>query len=205
MKLFQHLDVNRNNSITRNELYDFMNKQFLNPRLQDADDIVREYDGTMNSELDFEEFSQLILPSTNPNLRHIASTRRHSPYFRATQPLPYEVLSLFSRLLDKEMLLQRNKNDAQRQLADSPDFVKVRVFDAIARGYHCINMPDLIAFLERNSFFPRREDIEAILRRCDHDANRQISYAEFCELACIRESNSRDAAAAGSDEQKNDE
>lgn len=47
-KLFDHLDVNRNNSITRNELYDFMNKQFLNPRLQDADDIVREYDGTMN-------------------------------------------------------------------------------------------------------------------------------------------------------------
>ena len=43
-------------------------------------------------------------------------------------------------------------------------------------------MPDLISYCERNSFFPRREDTEAILRRLDHDANRQISYAEFNEL-----------------------
>ena len=41
--------------------------------------------------------------------------------------------------------------------------------------------------LEKNGFYPRREDIEAILRRMDHDANRQISYDEFCELACVQE------------------
>ena len=73
--------------------------------MNDVEDIVREYDGTEDNMLDFEEFSQLVLPSTNPNLRHIASTRRNSPYFRATAPIPYEVLSLFSRLLDKEMQL----------------------------------------------------------------------------------------------------
>lgn len=180
--------MNGNGQITINEIYDFMNKQFLNPRLCDAEDIVHEYDGTQNNMLDFDEFCQLVLPSTNPNLRHMASTRRFSPYFRATAPIPYEVLSLFSRLLDKEMQLQRARNDLKRQLADCQDFVKVRVFDTIARGYHCINMPDLISFLERNSFFPRREDVEAILRRCDHDANRAISYQEFCEITCIQNS-----------------
>ena len=46
-------------------------------------------------------------------------------------------------------------------------------------------MPELIAYLEGNSFFPRREDVEAILRRCDHDGNRMISYAEFCEIAAV--------------------
>ena len=45
-------------------------------------------------------------------------------------------------------------------------------------------MPDLIFYLETNGFYPRREDVEAILRRMDHDANRQINYDEFCELAC---------------------
>ncbi len=54
-------------------------------------------------------------------------------------------------------------------------------------------MPDLIFYLERNSFFPRREDVEAILRRCDHDANRMISYAEFCELTCVAEPGQRRA------------
>lgn len=105
MKLYQHLDVNNNGKICRNELYDFMSKQYLNPRLSDADDIVREYDGTLDRSLSFDEFCQLVLPSTNPDLRHMASTRRYSPYFRASQPLPYEVLSSFARLLEKEMQL----------------------------------------------------------------------------------------------------
>lgn len=82
-----------------------MNKQFLNPRTSDADDIIKEFDGSMNSMLDFDEFCNLVLPSTNQNLRHIAATRRHSPHFRVNQPIPYEVLSLFTRLLDKEMVL----------------------------------------------------------------------------------------------------
>ena len=42
-------------------------------------------------------------------------------------------------------------------------------------------MGDLIAYLESNGFYPRREEIEAILRRCDHDGNRLINYEEFCE------------------------
>ena len=103
MKLFNAIDTNRNGQLSRNEFYDFMNKQLLNPRISDAEDIVREYDGTQNTMLDFDEFCQLVLPSTNPNLRHIASTRRFSPYFRESAPLPYEVISLFTRLLDKEM------------------------------------------------------------------------------------------------------
>jgi len=107
MSLFQNVDRNGNGRITVNEIYDFMSKQFLNPRIADVEDIVREYDGSQDNMLDFEEFSQLVLPSTNPNLRHMAETRRFSPYFRASTPIPYEVLSLFSRLLDKEMQLQR--------------------------------------------------------------------------------------------------
>ncbi len=102
MRLFQHLDVSNNGQLSRSEIFDFMSKQYLNPRINDAEDIVREYDGTQNAMLDFDEFCQLVLPSTNPNLRHIASTRRHSPYFRPNAPIPYEVLSLLSRLLDKE-------------------------------------------------------------------------------------------------------
>lgn len=56
-------------------------------------------------------------------------------------------------------------------------------------------MSDLIFYLEKNTFFPRREDVEAILRRCDHDANRMISYAEFAELTCIEEPGERNNPA----------
>ena len=48
-------------------------------------------------------------------------------------------------------------------------------------------MQELVLYLESNSFFPCKEDIEAILRRCDHDANREISYAEFCDMTSVQE------------------
>ena len=184
MKLFQLVDSDRRNVITLTELLDFMNKHYLGARAEDAEDIIREYDGNLDRTLTFDEFCQLSLPSANPNLRHIANSRRFSPYYRTTSPVPYEVISLLTRLLDKEMQLQRQRKEGQRQLARCYDFVKVRTFDKIARGFSAINMPDLISYLESNGFYPRREDVEAILRRMDHDANRQVNYDEFCELAC---------------------
>lgn len=73
----------------------------------------------------------------------------------------------------------------KRQLLKCTDFIKIKSFNDISRGFHSICMPDLISFLENNGFYPRREDIEAILRRLDHDANRMLSYDEFCELTAV--------------------
>lgn len=42
-------------------------------------------------------------------------------------------------------------------------------------------MQDLIWFLDTNGFQPKTEDLEAILRRCDHDADRSLSLEEFAE------------------------
>jgi len=70
MQLFQHLDVNNCGSICANELYDYMSKHYMSPRMSDAQDIIREYDGSQDSRLNFDEFCQLALPSTSPSLRH---------------------------------------------------------------------------------------------------------------------------------------
>jgi Ca2+-binding EF-hand superfamily protein len=53
-------------------------------------------------------------------------------------------------------------------------------------------MSDLIFYLEKNGFYPQTEDLEAILRRCDHDADRELSYEEFCELMDISPSDQDD-------------
>ena len=94
-------------------------------------------------------------------------------------------MNLLVRLLEKEMALQRHRNESKRQLLTCPDFVKVRTFNEVAKGYHSICVPDMIRYLEQNGFWPRREDIEAILRRVNHDANQMISYEEFCELTMV--------------------
>lgn len=181
-KLFAWIDRNNNGEVGPIELHEFMSGQYMHATMEDCDDFITEYDGTQNRRLDFDEFCQLVLPSANQSLRHIATSRRYSPYFQSDKPIPYEVLSLTTRLMDKELQLQRTRNDQKRELERCPDFVKHRSFDQISRGFHSIGMPELITYLERNGFFPRREDVEAILRRCDHDATRMISYEEFASM-----------------------
>lgn len=58
----------------------------------------------------------------------------------------------------------------------------MRSFHEISRGQTLVTMPDLIVYLENNGFHPRTADVEAILRRCDHDADRAFTYEEFGEL-----------------------
>ena len=48
-------------------------------------------------------------------------------------------------------------------------------------------MEGLTAYLEKNGFYPCEEDLNAILRRCDHDANRMINFAEFCEMTGVKD------------------
>ena len=58
-----------------------------------------------------------------------------------------------------------------------------KLFQDIGRGYGDIQMRELIEFLAYHGFQPTTEDLEAILRRCDHDADRALSLEEFAE-AC---------------------
>ena len=50
------INVDRSNAISRGELLEFMNKHYLGARIDDAEDIIKEYDGTLNGCLDFDEF-----------------------------------------------------------------------------------------------------------------------------------------------------
>jgi Ca2+-binding EF-hand superfamily protein len=43
-------------------------------------------------------------------------------------------------------------------------------------------MPVLIQFFEQNGYYAKTEEMEAILRRCDHDGDRFIGFDEFCEV-----------------------
>ena len=40
-------------------------------------------------------------------------------------------------------------------------------------------MVDLVDFLDENGYLPTRDGLEAIMRRCDHDADGSLSFEEF--------------------------
>ncbi len=66
------------------------------------------------------------------------------------------------------MSFQRTRAHLKRQLQNQDDFVKSRYFQLISRGKNSITVDDLIYFLQQNGHRPTTEDLEAILRRCDH-------------------------------------
>ena len=70
------IDSDNNNNISPSNLLNFMKKQYLDARVEDAEAVIREYDGNINKTIDYEQFCQFILPATNPNLRNIATNRR---------------------------------------------------------------------------------------------------------------------------------
>lgn len=59
----------------------------------------------------------------------------------------------------------------------------------IAKGKDNITVEDLIEFLRKHGPSPRQGEIEAILRRCDHEGNQKLNYQEFCEATSCNEDN----------------
>ena len=92
------------------------------------------------------------------------------------------VASTMVRICEAEIRYANKLREARLDLFKHIDHSKLKTFNSISRGLTYISMSDLIYFLENNGFYPRTDDLEAILRRCDHDADRALSYEEFCEL-----------------------
>jgi len=181
-KVFEMINTDKSGSLDTAQFMEFFKKQLINAEPHAVEAMINEFDGEGRRCLGFDEFCQMVLPAANSGLRELSLKRRDSPYFRPHAPLPYEVISLVTRLLDKEITFHRQRAEAIASIAKQEDFDRRKIFETIARGYHSICMADLIFFLEKNGFYPRREDVEAILRRLDHDADKSLSFDEFCEI-----------------------
>ena len=75
------------------------------------------------------------------------------------------------RILERERNLNIRRKESRMELFKHIDHQKTKTFHEISRGEVKIQMQDLSAFLQQNGFYTRTEDVEAILRRCDHDAD----------------------------------
>lgn len=171
-KAFQALDQDRDGFITAYEIYRFLrDTSHTAVPLSEADSVIREFDGNLDNKLSFSEFAQFALPATSYSLRDIALKRPNAALYSYSykyQPLSYTTLRQLAELLEQEMRFQRTRSDLRRELIRHDDFVKSRYFDLLSLGKHCITVDDLIYFLNKNGQRTVTEDLEAILRRCDH-------------------------------------
>lgn len=95
--------------------------------------------------------------------------------------MPDSVPAMAARILDREKSFMQRRREARMELAEVTAGDINKIFRDISRGHPDIQMQDLIWFLDTNGFQPKTEDLEAVLRRCDHDADRSLSLEEFAE------------------------
>lgn len=182
--LFEAFDTTKDGKITPEELHKFMADNLVQGvQVNDCRDIIAEFDSNQDGTLNYDEFLNIFLPAADYNLRNIEyyPDPRSSPFNAGG--MPTSVPAMAARILDRERTFIARRGEARMALAGVPAGEINKIFRDISRGHADIQMQDLIWFLDANGFQPKTEDLEAMLRRCDHDADRALSLEEFAE-AC---------------------
>lgn len=131
-----------------------------------------------------------MLPATSQSLRELALMRGNNQYsYNINRPISFETEHAFSQLIIHEAQFAKRREQIKKDLLKRDDFFKKKAFLQISNNEEDISLDSLINFLEGNGFLVRREDIEAILRRVDHNANQRINYEEFTEITSVNEFN----------------
>lgn len=183
--LFERIETFRNGTISAGELLIFLQDHHVKTiNEEECKEIIAEFDSNLDGTMGYDEFLNCLLPATNPALRDFClyGYKVPSRYTDRSQPLPVGISTMVTRIFEKEKELCRKRLQAKVDLFDVEKFDLQNIFHDISRGKPFITMPDLIFYLEQHAFHPRTEEIEGILRRCDHDSDGALSYEEFCCL-----------------------
>lgn len=184
--LFEIFDTSKDSKVTAEEMLKFLKDNLVNDvTVDDCREIIAEFDSTQDGTLNYDEFLNIFLPAADYNLRNVEyyPDPRNSPFNAGG--LPTSVPAMAARILDREKTFMSRRREARMALAKVPPSDVNKIFRDISRGHNDIQIQDLIWFFDMNGFQAKTEDLEAILRRCDHDADRSLSLEEFAEALNI--------------------
>ena len=170
---FQHLDKHSLSSLSSTEILNLLEKYNFFCTPDEAYQLIRQYDSNQNGRLSYNEFLQLVLPSTNPGFRELALSRRGI----CTSEVEY----LLSKLIQHEVLYHRSLENTRQDLVTKPDFNLLEAFRLIdTKNASSIDRASLLSFLARHKVLVE-QDIDSIFRRIDNDGDHIISYLEFVD------------------------
>ena len=180
--LFEIFDTTKDGKITAQEMLKFMQDNLVNNvTLDDCAEIISEFDSTQDGTLNYDEFLNCFLPAADYNLRNVEyyPDPRSSPFNAGG--LPSSVPAMAARILDREKTFISRRREVRLSISKATATELNQVFRDLSRGNSDITIQDLVWFLDQHGFQAKTEDLEAILRRCDHDADRALSLEEFAE------------------------
>ena len=170
---FKALDRLDLGSLSSSEFQGFLESQRVFCTNDEAYLLVRQYDSKMTGRLGFQEFINLVLPSTNPGFRELALARQGN--------FNPDVAHLMTKLIEQEVKYHRSLEALRREIILIPEFNLLEAFRIVdGRNSAAIDREDLMRFVKK--FFSLYEhDVDAIFRRLDNDADGLLNYSEFVD------------------------
>ncbi len=82
----------------------------------------------------------------------------------------------------------KKTEDIRKELEKRHDFSTYACFRSVDEANEGdVNPDNLRSFFKNNAYYPTEDEVIAIVRRLDVDADCKISYAEFCEAIKTQE------------------
>jgi len=182
---FRTIDRFSTGALTSRDIEEFLLSQGIPCSAFESSSLVKQYDSNSDGRLSLPEFHNLVLPAANAARRDIVLTR--TPLSTATAEVRYAM----GRLMEREVIYQREVSQCRRELAGQRDFNPMEAFKAVNyREKVGIDKEMLRTFLLRCGHNPLEDDLHAIIRRLDTDGDEKLSYLEFLDSISARDQSS---------------
>eukprot|EP00347_Sterkiella_histriomuscorum_P002829 403366641 len=179
---FQRLNRNRDDFVVAEEILEFLkNNKIYSVTLDECQYIVRFFDSDEDAKLSYSDFLQLLVPCDN-NILRCQVTQREPYKVEKFQYLPLHLEQELTNLIYSEIELFRRCEDLRVDLNRRHDFSTYACFRIIDdQNEGDVNPDNIRSFIKNNGYYPNEDEVIAIVRRLDVDADCKVNYAEFCE------------------------
>lgn len=141
--------------------------------------VVKFFDSDEDGRLNYPDFMQMVLPCNNMQLRATA-TQRPNAYISTKDYLTLDVERDITVLIQKEIDLHKKSEALKQEMESSPEFSGDILYNTIDDwGYGYVDQRNLKGFFRKNKGNVTDDDLIAIIRRLDLDADSKLNKEEF--------------------------
>lgn len=176
---FRRIDKLNRGYITVGDMIEFLEEMELTPLESQVRNFFILYDTDNDYKLSYDDFKNAVLPASNLSLRELATNR--GSY--SDQPLSYAASWAMARVFEKEIQSFKQLDIKREAVVDQLDWDINTAFNTIDEerfGY--IDAEAIGAFFKRLEERIAPNEIDALLRRGDKDADGKLDFTEFMRL-----------------------
>lgn len=174
-RVFENLAYRNSGVLIPKDFKDFLGQKSSEFENEDFYLLVRQYSSGLNGRLSFDDFTQLVLPSTKLYTRDLVLKR-----YVYRESKSYEIS--LKLLIEKELTLQREIENIKAKLKSNSGFSIRKAFlsfDRDEKGY--IREADITDFARRFGRYINEEELDCFLRRVDTQDDGIITFEEFLD------------------------